>query len=364
MLIVSAYFVYQWRADSVLGRVLVWKVSALMFQESPFFGLGLGSFERFYLDYQAQYFEQHGTDTPHNQLADKVIYAFNDYLQIVVEQGLVGLFLWFSVLFSVVFKTFKSMSGLSDEIKFFHLSSMTALSVILFSALFSYPFEVLPLQVHFWVLLAGLSIKQTTSKSRVILKPIIRLSAAVTIIFSGFLFLHWQHKIYEAKKQWQTTNELYNYQHYGQAIENYKILYPTLSYEGEFLLSYGKALYQAKLYERSIEILEEAKSKIADPFLYINLGNAYQKTKNYNKAEDAYRYAIVMIPNRMYPHYLLAKMYLEKGDKEKAIQKAQFILKMPVKVASSATQEMKNEMKTFLEEEKERVIAPLLDDVQ
>lgn len=44
-----------------------------------------------------------------------------------------------------------------------------------------------------------------------------------------------------------------------------------------------------------------------------------------------------MVPNRLYPHYLLVKMYKEKGDLEMARKKAFILLKFHIKVPSKNT---------------------------
>ncbi|GET46051.1 hypothetical protein [Capnocytophaga felis] len=55
-----------------------------------------------------------------------------------------------------------------------------------------------------------------------------------------------------------------------------------------------------------------------------------------------------MILNRLYPHYLLAKMFQEEGNIEKVKQQAKILLEMPIKVPSMAVFEMQEEMKTLL----------------
>lgn len=55
-----------------------------------------------------------------------------------------------------------------------------------------------------------------------------------------------------------------------------------------------------------------------------------------------------MIPNRLYPVYLLTKMYEEKGDLKNAKERAEKLLKIPTKVPSMAVFEMQEEMKNIL----------------
>jgi O-antigen polymerase len=62
-----------------------------------------------------------------------------------------------------------------------------------------------------------------------------------------------------------------------------------------------------------------------------------------------------MMPVMLFPRYLLAKLYNKSGQYEKARQTAKQVLNSPVKVESSATREMINEMSGLIEEGKYRV---------
>jgi hypothetical protein len=50
------------------------------------------------------------------------------------------------------------------------------------------------------------------------------------------------------------------------------------------------------------------------------------------------------IPNRLYPHYLLAKLYHEMGWKDKAEAETNIVLTKPPKVESKAVEEMREEL--------------------
>ncbi len=55
-----------------------------------------------------------------------------------------------------------------------------------------------------------------------------------------------------------------------------------------------------------------------------------------------------MMPSMLLPRYLLAKLYHESGQNEKARQTAEEVLKSPVKVESSATREIIREMEKII----------------
>ena len=55
-----------------------------------------------------------------------------------------------------------------------------------------------------------------------------------------------------------------------------------------------------------------------------------------------------MEPNKMYPRYLLVKLYDDLGQRQKVIKTAEGLLNKDIKVESTATEEIKTEMKSIL----------------
>jgi hypothetical protein len=58
-----------------------------------------------------------------------------------------------------------------------------------------------------------------------------------------------------------------------------------------------------------------------------------------------------MNPSRFYPKYLLAKLYDESGQNEKAVEVAKELLEKDIKIESTAIQEMREEMKKIIEKQ-------------
>jgi tetratricopeptide (TPR) repeat protein len=131
---------------------------------------------------------------------------------------------------------------------------------------------------------------------------------------------------------------------YKEAVEEYAEQYPYLQDEIKFLFEYAQCLSKLEQYEKSNKILWHAMQISCDPALYITMGMNYQALKEYTPAEQCYRKAINLVPNRLYPHYLLAKMYHETGYKEKAELETNIVLTKPPKVESMAVKEMREEL--------------------
>ena len=77
------------------------------------------------------------------------------------------------------------------------------------------------------------------------------------------------------------------------------------------------------------------------------LGECYQSFNILFKAEQFYLRSTRRLPNRMYPHYLLYKLYCQNNYYDPRKRKAQYhsIVSMPVKIKSPAIDEMLNEVK-------------------
>ena len=81
------------------------------------------------------------------------------------------------------------------------------------------------------------------------------------------------------------------------------------------------------------------------------LAKNWQALKNYPQAESELLQAIGILPERIYPYYLLTKLYAEPNfyQLEKLREAAQIVLTQKAKVESSAIQEMRKEIRKLVE---------------
>jgi len=144
--------------------------------------------------------------------------------------------------------------------------------------------------------------------------------------------------------------DLYQYNLYEQSLSDYDKAYPILKNNGEFLINYGKALSIAGKHAEAIKILEQAKSHQSNSVLHTAMGDSHKAIRNYDDAEENYRYASYMAPGKFYPYYLLAKLYEETGQRVKALETAKYLLDKDVKVPSPAIEEIREEMKRIVDQ--------------
>jgi tetratricopeptide (TPR) repeat protein len=144
------------------------------------------------------------------------------------------------------------------------------------------------------------------------------------------------------------ANTLYFNEDYRQSATIYLDIFDKMNKDPLFLQFYGKSLQMAGEYQKSIDVLTTSNKKRTDQQAYICLAVDYIEMKMYDKAESNLLYASYLIPNRLYPTYLLAKTFYDADDMEKAKKYAITGIKFPVKVQSKAIEEMQNELQNIL----------------
>ena len=92
---------FQLKADSARGRLLIWKNTCTAVMEKPLMGYGPGSFQMVYGKAQAAYFAAGNGTMEEKRVAGYAEYAFNEYLQFCLEGGIVLLLLILSFGISV-----------------------------------------------------------------------------------------------------------------------------------------------------------------------------------------------------------------------------------------------------------------------
>jgi O-antigen polymerase len=139
-------------------------------------------------------------------------------------------------------------------------------------------------------------------------------------------------------------------QEFEKGITIYKKAVLYISNNNKFLFYYGSALYLNKNFKESIPFLEKATSQSSMPNAFIILGNSLKELKRYKASEEAYLTAANSTPSKLYPRYLLVKLFEESGQQEKAVKIAKEILNSKEKVKTTAGTEIKNEMKILIDQ--------------
>lgn len=70
--------------------------------------------------------------------------------------------------------------------------------------------------------------------------------------------------------------------------------------------------------------------------------------QSYDKAEEYFTRSTHRLPGRIYPYYLLAKLYAENGEIKKMLKMAELVITKKPKIESTAITEMKTEMEKLI----------------
>ena len=120
--------------------------------------------------------------------------------------------------------------------------------------------------------------------------------------------------------------------------------------DNERILSrYAYVLYEKGQYKEAIPILERSISLFPTAEKILDLGDVYKINQMYGKAIECYRMASFMLPAYVTPPYKLFTLYKELGMENKAMEYAERINSMKVKVENKQAMDIKREAKEFLQ---------------
>ena len=326
IIMTGLYFLKKGSAD---GRSIIYMISLLSILQHPLLGSGINSFCHQYAEGMASFSSQHPTFDFHS--ADVTSNAYNILLQIGVEQGFVGISL--AIVLVVVMFVKLNKKG--------KILGIGLLCLLIFSML-SYPFGQLPYQVIFVLITAyaatGTGDGTTSTKwhqfCRCYLAPVALFSSV--ILFSIFTHTQIKERV-KAESKYQIMAGV----SHAAFIDDYYESLPLMLSNEHFLFDFAKILAADGQYNDSNAMLRLGTLISCDPMFYVIQGNNYRKMGFYQYAEQSYKKAFNIMPNRLYPLYQLMLLYEKEGDMEKMTKMAQQVIAFKEKVTSPATREMK-----------------------
>lgn len=309
-----------YRVKSVESRILIWHISINMIKDRPLCGFGYGGFNRNYMLYQADYFNDNIT-SPFALVADNAFYPYNEFLNITVNQGIIGLFLF-------IFMLITAFASARDK-------SFTApLFTLMTFSFFSYPFSKLSLAIILPFCLGLLHPSTISCKSHrvygLILSTFAICFTMVNISWCRHSFDQMLLNVYKFKNQ--------------VSFAAARAYFKQNSYDLETNLRYSSLLERFPEYRTNEDIamlFPTCENRCI-------LGEFYLNLKEYDMAEEALKIAANMVPTRLRPHYLLWQLYVSKQDTASAYNQGLYILSMPLKVENTYTLKVKYEIENYL----------------
>ena len=328
VLLLAGYLLFVLKPDSARGRLFMWKITCRAIAEKPLTGYGIHNFAAAYGNAQETYFAAGDYEPWEERVAGSPEYAFNEYLQAAVELGIpLAVCLLVVVVLCLYRGVRKGRYGICGAI----------LSLMIFS------FSSYPLQLPvFIVTFGGLLVACLSGADRWQW-----LGVAVTVGIIGGFRLKNDLQVEQACREWMNARVLYNAGAYQSAEKEYGRLYPLLRDRASFLFEYGHGLHKQQQFSKSNRILKEALLRSCDPMILNVIGKNYQQMGDCLSAEDWFIRSTHRLPGRIYPYYLLAKLYAEPSFRQpdKFEKMKRMVLTKEPKVHSTAIRQMREEIK-------------------
>ena len=294
---------YHWKKDSADGRLLMWKVATQAVLDQPWQGVGWECVAGAYGDAQERYFASGMATEQEAHVAGAPEYVFNEYLQVAMAWGvpaLCGILLLVGGCFYL---------GHRDR-QFGVCGALLSLAVFAFS---SYPFQFMEFIVAFIALLVVCLLRFRN----------VYLQVSVLVIGIGVgLYLYDSREEHPIRK-------------------------------AHTMFERAHSLHKAGEWEASTELLKETMRISSDAMILNIIGKNCQALGYYEEAEEWFIRSTHRLPNRIYPYYLLAKLYAEHSKffpREKLEWAVRMVLEKEAKVESTAIKQMREEVKVMLDE--------------
>jgi O-antigen ligase len=268
---VAALLIYL-KPMSTIGRFLVWKVSWKMFSDSPVLGVGYSNFSSLYNLYQGRFFDQGMGSELERMAASSIPFAFNEYIESLVEFGILG-FVVIAVFWFLVIKSVRYALRSNDNLT---IGMSGVIFLYLIMSFFYNPSQILPLYLIFSVCLACVV---SVQKLKVRLKLSHKYTAAFSLfsLLASVVFLPTFHKQFRAEQTWHRARIAIEDGQIPDALEIFEYVYPNLNWDGNFMHQYGEILLKTGNTERAIQYLEEGKEFWPNPYLFEDLAVAYER---------------------------------------------------------------------------------------
>lgn len=331
----GAYLIKKPSAD---GRMHMNKIGLRIIQKNDLKGVGAGSYAGVYGAEQYEYFsemvgnkagELDISTIPESRrmAADCPYYAFNEYIKVGVEYGLVAAIILIALVTLSVVISFKSGD--------YWCYPLFSLSVFAF---FSYPFEI---KIFPLMLTAFLASVGKTENNRIL-----------NVTFYGLMVLLSCHQLCKERSIFDKIDK-----HSYQDNTDIFISQPNIFVGSDILTGSETIVDQNTLFDysqifriggdyyRSDSILQLGTKISSDPMFWNVMGNNSLAQGKYREAEERYKHAFYMVPNRLYPLYLLAKLYHTEGDTARFLNMADKVETFIPKVESVNTERLRREIR-------------------
>ena len=334
---------YHWKKDSADGRRLMWKIALAEIPATV--GVGWDQVAGVYGEAQERYFALGKGTEQEKHVADAPEYVFNEYLQIGLAWGFPMMVMYILILLSGFY-------GLCCNWSWGPSGALLSFAIFSFA---SYPFQFVEFQTALFLLVSCGWICWIMD-SLCLDRKAEGIAAIVMLLMLWGGSYGIGKAVYDRKqadKQLERASMLYRMGAYEEAVSAYESHRKDMAGNARKLFEYGHTLHRLDRHAASSEVLKKALKVSSDPMVLNIIGKNCQAMGEYKEAEYWFIRSTNRVPNRIYPYYLLAKLYAECPDvfaKEKLEWAVRMVLEKDAKVESTAIREMREEVKELVDE--------------
>ncbi|MDO5968366.1 alpha/beta hydrolase-fold protein [Flavivirga aquimarina] len=338
LIFISGKYIYSLNKESVSGRTLIAKITLQEIIDKPLLGHGIFTFPGGYNSVKANYFSSQNRPWDEIKVGDYVYSAFNDYLMIGYEFGLLVLLL---IVFLGVMLFLKSKITIETRL------GMALVLNIAVWALFN---TILGSVSIILIGILGLSLiflygdlNKDFFKTNFHLNKNVLLALVFSFSCLGIYVV--STKIYGVKKfkNYYTQNRgLFDKE---QLIRLSKPLENNRNNDFEL----GKALYKLGYLNESYGLMEKSFKKTSLPTNGRQLAEFYSKNGNYNRANEIYQFNINVEPYRYEPQMDHISLLEKTNNYNEIVKRSHEIIEFPVKIPSQKVNEYKELSKKRVE---------------
>ena len=326
---IASMLLYLYRPASADARMFIWRVCGDMISQHPLTGVGTGRFAAHYMPSQAGYLMTASETVRRN--ADDNLFAYNETLTILCEQGVVGLCLA-TAFWILALRGLKS-SFESDGKK---VLLFPAIALLVF-AQFSYPLSLWSFTSLF-VFIAAMG-----THDRYVCRPLhaVPLSFVCIALLATGCALRWRSQDWIHRYALFATRSDYP----GHVVEW------TIRHDPYLLACHADAAFLRTDYETALKQMERLAHYARSARWTVRKGECHEATGDTLKALDAYQTASRMMPGLLYPLFAEFNLCRKSNNKERASLLARKIIASQPKIDNSKTRNMKREALLYIRSE-------------
>ncbi len=328
-IVLVAFFITLKKAEAGDPQFLIWNVTTKAITEQPFKGSGYGLFPKVYAETQAAYFSSGNASEIEKLNAISPISANNEYLQIGVELGLIGLLLFLLLVNILLYYGIKNRH---------YACSGSILSMIIFAMYSNY------LQYpSLWIIGVFLGVICVTKPGIEKGKPS-SLSRYVGVIaaIATIVLVVTQQDLHKNYKQWAIMQRIYESENYDLATRKYAEYFKILKHQPDFVYEGADCYSKMNNPEMAVIWLKDILNKSSEPRFYYAIAENKIKMGHYQDAERYLTEIAQILPRKGETYIRFMRLYSLPENLQ--LDKLQEIASMFEKISTDDTNEVSPEM--------------------